>query len=242
MESFGRNRIAYIGALYLDGQPSETGAVYDGTAKISLGDTNGKSIPWIERGGKYAALRSVLSNISWTDLDENYLTYGSRITIDGEEFFCRLPRLGSNAKEPNEWETFFAEMSPVEKGFFVSDIYSWGLDTPGDPAYRVVRHKEGMAGWDRELKCKRQPVFGWRPILEPILPALSSIQKGTRVRVRFKDGSMLIDGKLEGYSDYDILLGIRGPISSDSTWCKTVQPGLIAVDRAWVSRVTPLRF
>ena len=53
---------------------------------------------------------------------------------------------------------------------------------------------------------------------------------------------MLIDGVLVGYSDYDLLLDIRGPMPSATNWYKPDRSGLMAVDRAGISRVFPLRF
>ena len=165
---------------------------------------------------------------------------GSSILIDGEEYNCRLPRFGNRPQSHNEWEEFYLGLPKIEARLVQDNTLSWGADICG--VYRSARSGAGMSKWRLVAKDCQQTIYAWRPVLEPIVPALASIPKGTLVRVKFVDGSMLIDGVLAGYSDYDLLLDIRGPMPSATNWYKPDRSGLMAVDRAGISEVFPLRF
>lgn len=99
-----------------------------------------------------------------------------------------------------------------------------------------------MSNWHLIARDARMPYYAWRPVLEPVACNLEVIRKGTLVRVKFLDGSMLLDGNLTGYTNYDLLLTIRGPMPSEGRWYKPVKSGQVAVDRAGILSVTPLIF
>lgn len=237
----GNGKIVRFGSLYLDGKPSESGYTYDHISRITLGNTcPGQELLWVERNDKYAALSPLLLGVSWDTLNAYGMAIGSTILIDGEKYNCRLPKFGNKPQKHNEWEEFYLGLPRIEARLVQDNTLSWGADICG--VYRSARCGAGMSKWRLVAKDCQQANYAWRPVLEPIAPALASIPKGTLVRVKFVDGSMLIDGVLAGYSDYDLLLYIRGPMPSATNWYKPDRSGLMAVDRAGVSGVFPLRF
>ena len=230
-------KIVRFGSLYLDGKPSECGDIYDHTSRITLGNTYpGQELLWVERNGKYAALSPLLLGVSWDTLNACGLAMGSSIFIDGEEYNCRLPRFGNKPQSHNEWEEFYLGLPKIEAQLVQDNTLSWGADICG--VYRSARSGAGMSKWRLVAKDCQQTIYAWRPVLEPIVPALASIPKGTLVRVKFGDGSMLIDGVLVGYSDYDLLLDIRGPMPSATNWYKPDRSGLMAVDPVSYTHLT----
>lgn len=243
-------KIVRFGSLYLDGAPnmeSRTSAIYDGETRpcISLGDSiPGRIINWIERNGKFAALQPVLLKASWDDLDACGLAAGTNIAIDGVEYRCRLPRLGGAPSVRNEWEEFFLNLAKGDELLVMdnSPILTWGFENGGKAGWRVARSGAGMSNWHLIARDARMPYYAWRPVLEPVACNLEVIRKGTLVRVKFLDGSMLLDGNLTGYTNYDLLLTIRGPMPSEGRWYKPVKSGQVAVDRAGILSVTPLIF
>lgn len=241
-------KIVRFGSLYLNGAPnmkSRISVIYDEETRprISLGDSvPGRIINWIERNGKFVALQPVLLKASWDDLDACGLAAGTEVMIDGTKYRCRLPRFGANPKARNEWEEFFLNLSGLDRQVVNDATISLGFETGDEPNYRSARHGAGMGNWRLVAKDARMPNYAWRPVLEPVACNLEAIRKGALVRVRFLDGSMLLDGNLAGYTNYDLLLTIRGPMPSGGRWHKPVKPGLIAVDRAGILSVTPMRF
>lgn len=241
-------KIVRFGSLYLDGAPDMKGpapTIYDGDARprISLGDSvPDRTITWIERNGKFAALQPVLLKASWDDLDACGLAAGTEVMIDGTKYRCRLPKFGAEPKARNEWEEFFLNLSGLDRQVMNDATLSLGFETGGGPNYRSARHGAGMGNWRLVAKDTRMPNYAWRPVLEPVACNLEAIRKGTLVRVKFLDGSMLLDGNLAGYTNYDLLLSIRGPLPSGGRWYKPVKKGQVAVDRAGILSVTPMRF
>ena len=241
-------KIVQFGSLYLDGAPnmqSHASTIYDGETRprISLGDSvPGRTINWIERNGKYAALQPVLLKASWEDLDACGLAAGTNVMIDGVEYLCRLPRFGADPKARNEWEEFFLNLSGLHSQVMNDATISLGFETGGIPNHCSARHGAGMGNWRLVEKDTRMPNYAWRPVLEPVACNLETIRKGTLVRVKFLDGSMLLDGTLTGYTNYDLLLTIRGPMPNEGRWYKPVKSGQVAVDRAGILSVTPMRF
>lgn len=241
-------KIVRFGSLYLDGVPnmqSRASSIYDGDARprISLGDSvPDRTITWIERNGKYAALQPILLKASWNDLDACGLAAGTEVTIDGAKYLCRLPRFGADPKVRNEWEEFFLNLSDLDSQVMNDATISLGVETGNGTNYCSARHGAGMGNWRLVAKDTRMPNYAWRPVLEPVACNLETIRNGTLVRVKFLDGSMLLDGNLAGYTNYDLLLTIRGPMPSGGRWYKPVKSGLVAVDRVGILSVTPLSF
>lgn len=83
-----------IGTLYLNGKPQKVGVAYNGE-QISFGPAErGKGIQWIKSGQLLIADRCVCTDISWTQLDEQGLVFGTIVQISGKYYLCRCPKVG----------------------------------------------------------------------------------------------------------------------------------------------------
>ena len=219
-----------------------------GHTRIGLTDKcpNGeKPIRWLQRGARFAAMDNVLLGVSYDDLDERGLVHGKPLDflIDGLEYQCRLLAVGSNAKQRNEWEEFFAGLGD-NLTRSMDGCYSWGLDTP-DGGLAAARRGCGMAHWTRFSQEARMPLVGWRPVLEPILPPIDAIPAGFRLKIIGKDfmgREVAVEGTLVYANDYDLFLRVDMFPDKRLHWWQTAgtAPGVITVDKSAIVRVAAL--
>lgn len=244
MQEKNKLEILHFGSLLLNDEPVDPGAIYgtQATPKLSIVPTvPGKEIPWLRRGSRLIALQNVIYGVSWVDLFANGFTYGisTDIAIDGRQYQCRLPRLGRYAKQPNEWEEFFRGLGTniqrtVENGF------SWGMELI-EPGKASMRCGSSLNSWTASPRSNQTSSFGFRPVLEPVLPPLEDIPIGFKLQIDGNDGYSRICGALMHISEYDIILSTEGfQFDGDDPMCKEVSPEVVVVDRSKITHITAL--
>lgn len=243
MQENNKLEILHFGSLLLNGEPVALGAIYSAqaTPKLSIVPTvPGKEIPWLRRGSRLIALQNVIFGVSWVDLFANGFTYGisTDIAIDGRQHKCRLPRLGRYAKQPNEWEEFFRGLGnniqrTVENGF------SWGME-PVEPGKASMRCGSSLSSWTASPRSNQARSFGFRPVLEPVLPALEDLPVGFELQIDGNDGYSRICGALVQMTDYDLVLSVEDSQIEDDPLYREISNGVVAVDRSKITYITAL--
>lgn len=243
MQESNKLEILHFGSLLLNDEPIDLGAIYSAqaTPKLSIVPTvPGKEIPWLRRGSRLIALQNVIFGISWVDLFANGFTYGisTDIAIDGRQYQCRLPRLGRYGKQPNEWEEFFRGLGnniqrTVENGF------SWGME-PVEPGKASMRCGSSLSSWTASPRSNRTRSFGFRPVLEPVLPALEDLPVGFELQIDGNDGYSQICGSLVQMTDYDLVLSVEDAQIEDDPLYREISNGVVAVDKSKITYISAL--
>ena len=79
--------IIKFGSLCLDGFPVNVGTEYKPGQAIKIGETTpGKEISWVVVNNLLIADHSILTGISWDDLNANGLVFGKEISAVGIRF------------------------------------------------------------------------------------------------------------------------------------------------------------
>lgn len=231
-------------SVSLNGEPVAPGCVYGQSSvpAISLvASCIGKEIKWLKYGRRYVALQLVLRGISWNDLQANSLISGRQLDfpIEGQLYQCRLIRVGKNQKQSNEWEEFFAGLGANLKKD-IENTMSWGMENTTQNR-AAVRCGCGFKGWgDLELNF-RGPQVGWRPVLEPVVPAMEELPVGVKLKIEGRYGSSpctSIHGTLVQVTDYDLTLLVNDLKLRPCAWYHEFTPGLVTVDRSSIIRMS----
>lgn len=103
--------IRRIGSVYFDDKPVSPGSPL-GRHQFAIGDTRlGKEIRWVKDGSLLVADHCVCTDVSWEQLNQMGLVYGTKVIIDGKTFLCRCLTAGRSMADPNEWDTCLASMA-----------------------------------------------------------------------------------------------------------------------------------
>ena len=74
-------------------------ALYTKNNILRFGDSTmdeSVNIPWVWVGDKWISKATVLTNITWNELDAFGFTSGRPVRIDGDLYYCRCPHLDVN--------------------------------------------------------------------------------------------------------------------------------------------------
>lgn len=74
-------------------------ALYTKNNILRFGDSTvdeSVNIPWVWVGDKWISKATVLTNITWNELDAFGFTRGRPVRIDGDLYYCRCPHLDVN--------------------------------------------------------------------------------------------------------------------------------------------------
>ena len=158
-----------MGSLYFDGTPVDVGSEYDG-GEMTIGDTvRGKKITWIAVNGLLIADRCVCVNISAEQLDDLGFTKGKTISIDGQQYLCRLLKVGAKPEVPNEWDAALDATSDDNDLWHWEDVFFWGVEVVERPsAYRARRGYLSSRGFGFSSPSYRGVGVGFRPALKPL--------------------------------------------------------------------------
>lgn len=179
---------------------------------ILIGDTvSGLEIEWVKCGSAFAARHPLLINISWLDLLYQRMSGHKIIRIDGVDFRVDLPQIGQRKEvfQESHWARFYLESIKAGGGvLWQTDkkICFWGREPYGKSTTRCSVGGADLFHWHSEKKECRSDTIGWRPWLEPLLPAPQDI---LGVPVSVSTSHCLVSGIVVGFSEYDLVLKRR---------------------------------
>lgn len=176
-----------FGALYLEDcvqkipqHPTINGdtPVYDIFSHISIrGKVQKQTISWIKPDGMNLLIadRTLLIGVNWYDLEEDGFVEGEELIVDGHRFLCRLPQLGSDENEHDEWDEWIRALDAVnQEGNTLwnwSKMGFWGRTKVSNTTDLFpVRGYHSSRYWTFDAAEHRCGEIGFRPVLE-ILPA-----------------------------------------------------------------------
>lgn len=172
-----------FGALYLDDTvqhiPENTKSggdapCYNEQSNISIGNSGQKeSITWIKPHGCNILIadRVLLVNVSCQELKENGFVEGKKIRLKGQNFLCRLLRLGTDSDVDNEWSQILDMTSVDDELWHWKEMFFWGADAfhGGNTAiYYPIRGYHAPAKWNYLFSALSYEYVGFRPALEPL--------------------------------------------------------------------------
>lgn len=220
-----------LGSLYLDGRPATVNASYK-SGSLSIGDTNPKKkLKWVKVNGLLIGNRTLCRGVSWRQLHEANLIYGHPIIIGGTHYFCRSLK---DAKEWNDALTATIDFRGENP---------WFVDTKAFWAQQAHPSKEGI---HCTVDCSGAPNYhherfqsegvGFRPVLEPLSPAVDLTRDLIGFEVRAYGPTGPITGTVSDFSDYDLILVPNWAVTNvrSSDWSKPDGDHVI-IDRAAIS-------
>lgn len=146
---------------------------YDEGDTVTIGDSvQGKTITWVQPDGipLLIADRPLMNNISWEDLNNLGLAEGKIITIDGEQYFCRLLDVGDRRGAVNEWDACLdaAETEANDVWHWKQCMFLGGKHlTNGSNVFPFRGYSSARFYYNVEPETRAQ-ALGYRPVLEPI--------------------------------------------------------------------------
>lgn len=221
--------IIKLGSLYFDGQPQETGVKYDGE-QITFGPTvSGEEIQWVKANGLLIADRCVCTDVSWDQLDNQGLVFGTPIQIDGQFYLCRCLKVGAENGVPNEWDSDMDEIGESNDLWHWENTYFWGQEAP--PALssrRAARGYRSARFWDYFSTSLRDINVGFRPVLEPLgsEPRNPDALIGKTIQV-YGPRSVSLEGLLLDVDDYDFTLTPVASTPTDCLWASMAGDNLV---------------
>ena len=131
---------------------------------------------------------NVTNTVSWNDLNNKDMIFGTAYASGGVDYTMRAPSAGSgftgsgNSKrgipESNEWDTILNKSDEYIKNW--SGAYSWGQDTSSFyTSSRAIRGSLSARFWSNSSATTRDVSVGFRPVLE--LPAPDALTSGLQV-------------------------------------------------------------
>ena len=120
---------------------------------------------------------NVTHSVSWNQLNEKQMIFGTPYTSYGVDYTMRAPSAGSNetgevdsaqgTPRSNEWDKILDKDSGYIKNW--SDIYSWGQDNAPEVSIGALRAVRGCISariWFYYFATYSRPFIGFRPVLE----------------------------------------------------------------------------
>lgn len=170
------------------------------------------NIPWVWIDGKWFAKATVLTNISWNELNAYGFTTGRPVRMDGQLFHCRSPHLDVN---PDCCE-FRRALDASGQG---DELWNWsGYYFMGDRTIGMENNDDSVAAccWidgmypnlsrTEYLDCSERNCFvGFRPILEPLRP-MKPIADMVGCDVIVWSNTWKFEGHLKEVGLYDLVL------------------------------------
>ena len=200
-----------LGSLYMGDEPtSGKTRRYDckGCPPISIRDTvPGQELRWVRVGSMLIADRSLLTSISWDDLNRNGLVLGRTVTIDGQLMRCRLIRgsewdfaLGAIGEDPQIWNM------AGEQGFWLQDKSAKEGLVMAQRGFPLDSNVKVCGDHFPNLRARN---MGYRPVLEfAVDPAsVDGSIAGQRAAVsEWPDSPEWIEGEVVEVTAYDLVL------------------------------------
>lgn len=211
--------IKKLGSVYFDGVPQEICNTYNG-GRISFGPAvPGMEIEWVSINNLLIATSCVCCNISWEQLDNQGLVFGIPVQIGEEFYLCRCLKVGAKeGASKDEWEDAVNATTEDDRLWHWQNQYFWGQErTQADR--RAVRGGNTAHYWGNCSKSYRDFHIGFRPTFEYLGCSNQKPKdlEGKVVKLYGSDG-ITLTGKLLGFDDYDLVLGIGSPLPPMCPW------------------------
>lgn len=146
--------------------------VYEAGREFGLGDTvPGMEIPWVKPDGMeiFVSQKVLLCKVSWNNINACGLL-SKPVMIDGKLYRCRLPYIGKNAKDKDEWKAIASTTHRDTDFWGFGQIGFWGQTLYGANTNQEVATTRGF-GFQAYSPKTRLDFIGYRPVLEPITPS-----------------------------------------------------------------------
>ena len=153
-------------------QPTSCGDIpqYDGVSSIVIGLTVPKMvITWVKPDGCnfLIADRVLLAGVSWMDLAKNKFVNGQEIILRGHRFRCRLPQVGEQPEDTNEWDKILDITGRDDALWHWKDMEFWGGDSCSVfMGRRVLRGGGSADAIKTHAASYRTKLAGFRPVLD----------------------------------------------------------------------------
>lgn len=190
--------IIKLGSILLDGVNTEPGAKYKPGQSIRFAD--GDTLSWVVVNGLLIADRPLLVNISWDDLNEQDLVFGKQISINGQQFLCRLLKVGAHVDAPNKWDSALDVVGDANTLCKWKKAACWGQENTA--SYRALRGYGAARHWRFVAPDIRWPNYGYRPVLEPF----PTDDLKSENRVCAIGGQSILYGKILELTSYDAII------------------------------------
>ena len=232
-----------MGSLYLDGRPAEIGLAYKPGKTISIGETIPvNEIPWVVVNNMLIADRSILTGVSWDDLNAQNLVFGKEVTIGEFRFTARLLQVGGEESVPNEWDAALDKVGENNDIWHWKDSWFWGQEYTVSASPRAIRGYISARFCGHDSSSGRKNV-GFRPALVPLLTnTIGDTCRGEKLMLW--GGQNIAFGRLEELTDYEVVLSDGNGALSNMTFGEgysdfgsRLSDGRIVIDRAAISGV-----
>ena len=212
-----------LGSIYLDGVVQERGFVCDESTNISIGDTvPGKELLWVVADSRLVADRCACCDINWTQINRAGYNVGRPVFIDGKPYECRsLSVVQCLGQTISEWDELLDEFGEDNLLWHWKEKYFWGKEIIPCGVQSARFRAQGFNSSDRA------PSIGFRPVLEPLLPAATDLsrQEGKKIRLHGPDNT-IIAGTLVSSDDYDVI--VDGVKIGKCDWAIGDDKGIVA--------------
>ena len=212
-----------LGSIYLDGVVQERGFVCDESTNISIGDTvPGKELLWVVADSRLVADRCACCDINWTQINRAGYNVGRPVFIDGKPYECRsLSVVQCLGQTISEWDELLDEFGEDNLLWHWKEKYFWGKEIIPCGVQSARFRAQGFNSSDRV------PSIGFRPVLEPLLPAATDLsgQEGKKIRLHGPDNT-IIAGTLVSSDDYDVI--VDGVKIGKCDWAIGDDKGIVA--------------
>lgn len=212
-----------LGSIYLDGVVQERGFVCDESTNISIGDTvPGKELLWVAADSRLVADRCACCDINWTQINRAGYNVGRPVFIDGKPYECRsLSVVQCLGQTISEWDELLDEFGEDNLLWHWKEKYFWGKEIIPCGVQSARFRAQGFNSSDRA------PSIGFRPVLEPLLPAATDLsgQEGKKIRLHGPDNT-IIAGTLVSSDDYDVI--VDGVKIGKCDWAIGDDKGIVA--------------
>ena len=212
-----------LGSIYLDGVVQERGFVCDESTNISIGDTvPGKELLWVVADSRLVADRCACCDINWTQINRAGYNVGRPVFIDGKPYECRsLSVVQCLGQTISEWDELLDEFGEDNLLWHWKEKYFWGKEIIPCGVQSARFRAQGFNSLDRA------PSIGFRPVLEPLLPAATDLsgQEGKKIRLHGPDNT-IIAGTLVSSDDYDVI--VDGVKIGKCDWAIGDDKGIVA--------------
>ena len=158
-----------FGTLLLDNKATSIpkNPILDGDIKrykgesISIGDSvSGKEIAWLKVGNLFVCDRTILSAISWDQLNELGLIFGKPVVIDDRKYLLR-------SLTDAEWDQMIDLYGEDNATLHYEKMYSWTQDEDKThKKYRSLRGYSGARNYIDPYATNHSNGVGFRPALE----------------------------------------------------------------------------